>query len=135
MKPYRPLLVKPMASTEDVTVPEGEADLTPRQTADLINDLIMRSQALLKEHPVNKKRAAAAKTLPTASGHGVPAIVRKWKKLSDKFPQVKRGAVISAVDLINGIGTYAGLRRLTVEGQPDFTTPITRIRWRRPLMH
>lgn len=37
-------------------------------------------------------------------------------KLSDKFPQVKRGAVISAVDLINGIGTYAGLRRLTVEG-------------------
>ena len=59
LKHYRPLLVKPMAGTEDVTVPEGEADLPPRQTADLINDLIMRSQALLKEHPVNKKRAAA----------------------------------------------------------------------------
>lgn len=36
--------------------------------------------------------------------------------LSDKFPQVRKGAVISAVDLINGIGYYAGLRRLTVEG-------------------
>ena len=33
LKPYRPLLVKPMAGTEDITVPEGEADLTPRQTA------------------------------------------------------------------------------------------------------
>lgn len=38
------------------------------------------------------------------------------ERLSDKFPQVKRGAVISAVDLINGIGCYAGLRRITVEG-------------------
>ena len=32
------------------------------------------------------------------------------------FPQVKRGTVISAVDLINGIGFYAGLRRIAVEG-------------------
>ena len=35
---------------------------------------------------------------------------------SETFPQVKKGAVISAVDLINGIGYYAGLRRITVEG-------------------
>ena len=34
------------------------------------------------------------------------------KRLSDTFPQVKRGAVISAVDLINGIGYYAVLRRI-----------------------
>ena len=38
------------------------------------------------------------------------------ERLSDTFPQVKRGAVISAVDLINGIGYYAGLRRIAVEG-------------------
>ena len=116
LKPYRPLLVKPMAGTEDVTVPEGEADLTPRQTADLINDLIMRSQALLKEHPVNKKRAAAGKDPANSIWPWSPGYRPQMEKLSDKFPQVKRGAVISAVDLINGIGTYAGLRRLTVEG-------------------
>ena len=29
--------------------------------------------------------------------------------LSGKYPAIKRGAVISAVDLINGIGHYAGL--------------------------
>ena len=61
LKPYRPLLVKPMPGTEGITVPEGQADLTPQQTADLINDLIMRSQELLKEHPVNRKRAAEGK--------------------------------------------------------------------------
>ena len=38
------------------------------------------------------------------------------KKLSEYFPQIRRGAVISAVDLINGIGYYAGLRRISVEG-------------------
>ena len=37
-----------MAGTGSITVPEGKADLTPQQTADLINDLIMRSQELLK---------------------------------------------------------------------------------------
>ena len=33
-----------------------------------------------------------------------------------KYPAIKKGAVISAVDLINGIGHYAGLRRIAVEG-------------------
>lgn len=32
------------------------------------------------------------------------------------YPQVKSGAVISAVDLIRGIGHYAGLRNIIVEG-------------------
>ena len=40
LKPFRPLLVKPMPGTENITVPEGGAELTPQQTADLINDLI-----------------------------------------------------------------------------------------------
>lgn len=35
---------------------------------------------------------------------------------NEVFPQVKQGSVISAVDLINGIGYYAGLRRIHVEG-------------------
>lgn len=48
LKPFRPLLVKPMPGTENITVPEGGAELTPQQTADLINDLILRSQELLK---------------------------------------------------------------------------------------
>ena len=36
--------------------------------------------------------------------------------LTQMYPQIKRGAVISAVDLIQGIGHYAGLRNINVEG-------------------
>jgi 2,3-bisphosphoglycerate-independent phosphoglycerate mutase len=36
--------------------------------------------------------------------------------MSTTFPEIKRGAVISAVDLIKGIGRYAGLRNIEVEG-------------------
>ena len=90
--------------------------LTPQQTADLINDLILRSQELLKNHPLNQKRMAEGKDPANSIWPWSPGYRPKMERLSDKFPQVKRGAVISAVDLINGIGYYAYLRRLTVEG-------------------
>ena len=116
LKPFRPLLVKPMSGTENITVTEGGAELTPQQTADLINDLILRSQELLENHPLNQKRMAEGKDPANSIWPWSPGYRPKMERLSDKFPQVKRGAVISAVDLINGIGYYADLRRLTVEG-------------------
>lgn len=116
LHPFRPLMVKPMPATEDIDKPEGEATLTPSQTADLINDLIMRSQELLKDHPVNLKRMAEGKDPANSIWPWSPGYRPRMERLADKFPQVKRGAVISAVDLINGIGYYAGLRRLNVEG-------------------
>ena len=116
LHPFRPLMVKPMPGTENIDKPEGEATLTPSQTADLINDLIMRSQELLKDHPVNLKRMAEGKDPANSIWPWSPGYRPRMERLADKFPQVKRGAVISAVDLINGIGYYAGLRRLNVEG-------------------
>lgn len=116
LQPFRPLMVKPMEGTEDISVPEGEAELTPRQTADLINDLILRSQELLRQHPVNLQRMAGSKDHANSIWPWSPGYRPKMERLSDKFPQVRRGAVISAVDLINGIGRYAGLRRIAVQG-------------------
>lgn len=102
-QPWRPLLVK-------AEVPEAQA------TADLINNLILRSQQLLAEHPLNQKRVAEGKDpansiWPWAGGYR-PRMV----PLTTTFPQIKRGAVITAVDLIRGIGTLAGLRCIDVEG-------------------
>ncbi|TWV07341.1 cofactor-independent phosphoglycerate mutase [Bacteroidaceae bacterium HV4-6-C5C] len=116
LKPFQPLLVKPLSGTENTNIPEGDADLTPRQTADLINDLILRSQKLLKDHPINQKRVSEGKDPANSIWPWSPGYRPQMERLSDKFPQVERGAVISAVDLINGIGFYAGLRRLDVEG-------------------
>ena len=116
LKPWRPLLVKPMPGSEDIAVPEGGAELTPRQTADLLNDLILRSQALLENHPLNLRRKAEGKDPANSIWPWSPGYRPRMEPLSEKYPQIRRGAVISAVDLINGIGRYAGLRRIAVEG-------------------
>lgn len=118
LKPFRPLLVKPQEVTggcgEQAAGEEGQ--LTARETADLLNDLILRSQELLKDHPVNLKRMAEGKDPANSIWPWSPGYRPKMQRLSETFPQVRRGAVISAVDLINGIGFYAGLRRIHVEG-------------------
>lgn len=112
LQPFRPLLVKPQPEAGEDSLTE----LTLQETADLINDLILRSQELLQKHPINQKRIAEGKDPANSIWPWSPGYRPQMERLSDKFPQVKRGAVISAVDLINGIGYYAGLRRLTVEG-------------------
>lgn len=116
LKPYRPLMVKPMPGTEHITQPEGGAELTPQQTADLINDLIVRSQKLLENHPLNLKRKAEGKAPANSIWPWSPGYRPQMEPLAVRYPQIRKGSVISAVDLINGIGYYAGLRRLTVEG-------------------
>ncbi|MEG2149810.1 MAG: cofactor-independent phosphoglycerate mutase [Bacteroidaceae bacterium] len=103
LHPFRPLMVK-------AQVPEAE------ETANLINQLILRSQELLKNHPLNLKRIAEGKDPANSIWPWSPGYRPQMKPLSNIFPAIKRGAVISAVDLINGIGYYAGLRRIKVEG-------------------
>ena len=90
--------------------------LTSQQTADLINELILRSQELLAKHPYNLAKAAKgerqANSIWPWSGGYRPSM----ETLMQQYPQVKSGAVISAVDLIQGIGKYAGLRIIKVPG-------------------
>ena len=103
LKPFRPLLIKPAS-------PEAQ------DTADLLNSLILRSQVLLKDHPINMKRMAEGKDPANSIWPWSPGYRPQMECLSERFPKIKRGAVISAVDLINGIGYYAGLKRINVEG-------------------
>ena len=103
LHPFRPLLVK-------AEVPEAQ------ETADLLNDLILKSQELLKNHPLNLKRMAEGKDPANSIWPWSPGYRPQMEPLSVMYPSIKRGSVISAVDLINGIGVYAGLRRISVEG-------------------
>lgn len=103
LKPFRPLMVK-------AELPEAQ------ETADLINALILKSQELLAEHPINKKRIAEGKDPANSIWPWSPGYRPQMEPLSEKYPGLKQGSVISAVDLINGIGYYAGLRRIAVEG-------------------
>lgn len=103
LKPFRPNLVKALR-------PEAE------ETAALLNDLIMKSQELLANHPLNLKRVAEGEDPANSIWPWSPGYRPKMDPLSDKYPSIKKGSVITAVDLIRGIGHYAGLRCIDVEG-------------------
>lgn len=88
-------------------LPEGENNR-------LLLDMMIKSYDILKDHPVNKARVE--KGLRPANsiwlwGEGKrPSLARFDEKYGIK------GSVISAVDLIKGIGLLAGLKNVEVEG-------------------
>jgi len=93
-----------------------EAETTEGQsTANLLNELTLRSQVLLENHPVNLKRAAAGKDKANSIWLWSPGYKPEMKTLLETY-NLNSGAVISAVDLIKGIGVYAGLKVIEVEG-------------------
>lgn len=97
-------------------MPEEPQRLTPEQTANLLCDLISRSQQLLSTHPINQKRKAEGKPAANSIWPWSPGYRPAMKKLREIYPTLGNGAVISAVDLIKGIGHYAGLEVIEVEG-------------------
>ena len=86
-----------------------------QETAGYLNDLIIRSQEILENHPVNLKRKAEGKDPANSIWPWSPGYKPQMKPLSETYP-VRTGAVISAVDLIKGIGIYAGLENIEVRG-------------------
>ncbi len=110
---WRGLLVKAAA---DTSLTSHHSLLTPEQTASLLNELILKSQELLAKHPFNIERAKRgerqANSIWPWSGGYRPSM----ETLMQQYPQVKSGTVISAVDLIRGIGHYAGLKIVEVKG-------------------
>lgn len=90
--------------------------MSPQETADMLNDLIVKSQQLLVNHPFNKERSEKGIDMADSIWPWGGGYRPSMQTISEMYPQVKSGAVISAVDLIRGIGHYAGLRVIKVEG-------------------
>jgi 2,3-bisphosphoglycerate-independent phosphoglycerate mutase len=85
-----------------------------QKEARLLRDLINGSRHVLRSHPVNVAREKAGKrpgNLIWPWGGGKKP---SMPTLKEKFGL--KGAVISAVDLVKGIGTYAGMEIITVPG-------------------
>lgn len=102
-EPWQSLMVKPEPGWENK---HDGARMTAQETADLINNLILKSQEILLHTD-----KGTLSIWPWGGGYRPD-----MKKLVDIYPQIKSGAVISAVDLIRGIGHYAGLEIIKVEG-------------------
>ena len=88
----------------------------PNETLDLITELIRKSQAILEAHPINIARRAAGKPMANSIWPWSAGYKPIMPTIQQMYPQIKRGAVISAVDLIHGIGRLGGMDSIFVEG-------------------
>ncbi len=120
---YRNLFVTPalhgLVSTPPHDVTGGLIDehlLQPASDPDVqrLNRMMLESEKILKKHPVNLKRKRDGRNpgnMIWLWGQGVaPSLTAFHEKNGVK------GAIISAVDLIKGIGIYAGMDILDVDG-------------------
>lgn len=86
------------------------------ETAQLLTELVLKSQELLANHPLNIERVKngmdpANCIWPWGGGYRP-----KMVPLTETYKQIRKGSVITAVDLIRGIGHYAGLKVIDVPG-------------------
>lgn len=100
--PFKDVMVKP--DCDEAT-----------DTADLINRLILESQKLLQRHPINIKRVSEGKDPANSIWPWSAGYKPSMTTLNDSLGII-HGCVISAVDLIRGIGIYAGLQPINVDG-------------------
>jgi 2,3-bisphosphoglycerate-independent phosphoglycerate mutase len=106
--PFQEVMVKPLSETAG-------------NTAKLLNYLIMRSIYLLQDHPVNLRRIAEGKDPASCIWPWSPGYRPKMPTFRDLWG-IEKSAVISAVDLIQGIGVLAGMDVIRVEGATGLHT-------------
>jgi len=124
---YRHVLVLPGGSPEVECAPPHDYLDTPistllvrekipeaRPVAQLMNRMIRESNKLLENHPINIERRRKGQLPANYLWPWSPGKKAQMKTFREKFGI--RGAVISAVDLIKGIGVCAGMTVIQVRG-------------------
>jgi 2,3-bisphosphoglycerate-independent phosphoglycerate mutase len=84
----------------------------------LLQSLMERSRELFRDHPVNQARRARGDRPATQIwlwGQGRAPHLRPFAEV-----YVKRGAILSAVDLVRGVGILLGWRRIDVPGATGY---------------
>lgn len=122
---YRHLMVwrEGMESMEttpphDITDQKIASHLPRGPGAERILNLMEGSKELLAGHAVNRKRGQKGARRATSIWLWGQGRVPRMPTLRERFGV--SGGVISAVDIINGLGAYAGLERIRVPGITGF---------------
>jgi len=95
----------------DPYLPKGEG-------ASVLRELMARSRAILEGHPLYRKRLEAGRTPANSMWLWGQGKAPRMETYRDKFGL--SGAVISAVDLVRGIGVYAGMEIIMVPGATGY---------------
>lgn len=86
--------------------------------SDLLRDLMQRSRSILRDHPANQARVAAGKRSASQIwlwGQGKAPSLKPFREVYGK-----QGAIISAVDLVRGVGVLLGWKRIDVPGATGY---------------
>jgi 2,3-bisphosphoglycerate-independent phosphoglycerate mutase len=102
----------------DITDQKTAAYMPKGDGAERLLELMTASQRILAGHPVNKKRQAEEHRQATSIWLWGQGRAPQLPPLTRRFGI--RGGVISAVDIIHGLGVYAGLERIDVPGITGF---------------
>jgi 2,3-bisphosphoglycerate-independent phosphoglycerate mutase len=102
----------------DITEQEIGAYLPAGDGAGELIKLMTETQTLLHAHPINLKRREQGKREANATWPWGQGRAPQLPSFIERFDLT--GSVISAVDLIKGIGIYAGLRVITVPGATGY---------------
>jgi 2,3-bisphosphoglycerate-independent phosphoglycerate mutase len=98
----------------DILLTPADDSDAARNTCEVLNDLTLRSRALLESHPINQSLKVAANSIWPFSPGGAPSL----RPFAEKYGV--SGAIISAVDVIFGLGACAGMEIIRVEGATGF---------------
>jgi 2,3-bisphosphoglycerate-independent phosphoglycerate mutase len=86
--------------------------------SELLRSLMARSRDVLRDCPVNKERAAAGDRPATQVWLWGQGKAPRLKTFAEVYG--KRGAILSAVDLVRGVGTLLGWTRIDVPGATGY---------------
>ena len=103
----------------DITGHPTQAYLPQGEGAGDVNRLMDAAKEVLGRHPLNRERTGQGKKPANAIWLWGQGRAPQMTKITEKYGI--QGGVISAVDLLNGIGIYAGLEVIRVEGATGYT--------------
>ena len=112
--------VKDMVSTppHDITGEPWQPHLPTGKSASRIIDIMERARDLLSDHPVNRNREASGKSAANNIWLWGQGKALQLPTLQERFGLT--GSVVSAVDLVKGLGILAGLEVITVAGATGY---------------
>jgi 2,3-bisphosphoglycerate-independent phosphoglycerate mutase len=123
---YRHLLVSKgaLGAETQCTPPHDVIDQDRRlhmpvgKDSEVVSELIEASMPILENHPVNEKRINEGKNPGNSIWLWGQGFAPAFPLFSELYGL--KGAIISAVDLVNGIGIYAGLDVIQVPGATGY---------------
>ncbi|MCD8095556.1 MAG: cofactor-independent phosphoglycerate mutase [Ruminococcus sp.] len=102
----------------DITGKPIKEYLPTHENAAKLYDMMVKSYDLLKDHPVNLARIERGKRPANSMWFWGEGVCKPLTAFSEKYGL--KGSMISAVDLLKGIGKFSGMNVVNVEGATGY---------------